>query len=489
MGPWGADSLQRVSYEKDFCDSDGAADDGPDDDAATADAAAARHRPRETAEDRQKLSLMAEYLKCSLQPGIYISFPSLDDDDHDALSFVQVLAIDQKCITPEQCQPLEDNDSGTQVSCQPLERMIPLGDIASSQQADVYIFEDDRPLKIHMALSPDDRPHVLRWHNAGQSGLYDCCISLRDPKPLMPDIDLLNHACPALCLLDALAERGWTGIPKVVVHTANSDLVFDRRKPMEKKRYYQCLLIHEELFQADLAEFRSGRPQTYYAYILKYRKLPPVNKPMKQLQDDMKARDDGHDLRPPLPVLMPTQPISFNESDEIVCDGAPVLALPAPTGPTGTSDASPDPSPHHDPSDLPLADGAVVDDDDDADDNGDDGHDDDDDEIAADPEPARMPSAIVPNSGDWPDSVDGFALQIRSGRAGGTHNYNTRIGVVCPCCIFKSRSTALLRDELGPMAPVIFLGCWLQAMGDADHRNYKPSLSDMQAYKALHFPD
>ena len=252
---------------------------------------------------------MQEYLNCSLKTGIYISFPSLDhSDDHDDFSFVQVVAINQKCIGPKQCKPAGDDDDNpnmmTQVSCQQLERMLPFGDASSQQQAEVFIFEDDLPLKIQMPLSPKDRPNVLRWENCGQSELYDSCISLRNPKPLQPDIDLLHPSCPALCLLDALAERGWRGRPQRVVHAIDSELIYDRRQPMAKKRYYQCLLVQAELFQAGVLEFRSGHPQTHYSYMLKFHKLPPENQTMKQLQDYMKTHsDDLGPLLPALPVL------------------------------------------------------------------------------------------------------------------------------------------------------------------------------------------
>ena len=200
---------------------------------------------------------------------------------------------------------------------------------------------------------------------------------------------------------------------------------------------------------------------------------------MKQLQDYMKTHsDDSGPLLPALPVLEPKAPIAgADDDDEIAWEEPPALPPPAPTE-LDNSDANADSESHHTP-DSPSAIVAVAADADNED------ADPDDNEIAQE----VIPSEIVPISGDWPREVEGVALQTRSGRKGGTNNYNTRLGVQCPCCIFKSRSTALLQNELGPMAPVIFLGTWLTTMGHANHRDHKPSLSDMQAYKALHFPD
>ena len=49
----------------------------------------------------------------------------------------------------------------------------------------------------------------------------------------------------------------------------------------------------------------------------------------------------------------------------------------------------------------------------------------------------------------------------------------------------------LLTDKLGDHAALYFLGAWLQVAAgksEAEHRTFKPSLADMQAYKASHDP-
>jgi len=117
---------------------------------------------------------MQEYLNCSMKTGMYVSFPSFDTNDLDPLSFVQVLAINQKYITAKSCKPLQDDNNKLmiQVSVQPLERMLPFGaDVTSSQQAEAFIYGDERPLPIQLPLSPNDRPQVLQWRNHGQSDL------------------------------------------------------------------------------------------------------------------------------------------------------------------------------------------------------------------------------------------------------------------------------------------------------------------------------
>ena len=444
-----------------------------------------------TAGEKQQLTLMQEYLNHSLEPGVYISFPSLDYDESDATSFVQVLAKNQKCITATTCTPLHDasDSSSLTVSVQPLERMLPFGlnSQVSLQQAEVFIFEDECPLPIQLPFSPSDRRNFLQWDNHGQSELYESCISLRNPRVLKPNIDLLHRSCPTLCLLDALAERGWLGRPKKATHAATSELVYDDRQPMAKRSYYQCLVVHDEFFQAGIIEFRSGHPQTYYAYMLKYRRLPPDDKTMKQLQDYMNKTAQSEPLLPALPVPDLAQPAAIAEadsSDEIAWDEPPA-ALPQ-------ADDHYDPdlgsSPSYAPSDGDVPPSV-------SDEAKSDAVDiitsqaspDSDDSIAA--EVDIVPSVVVACSDQWPSEVGGISLRRISGRTGGTNNFNTRLGVDCPCCIMKSRSTILLIGELGEMAPVIYLGAWLQAMGSPNHRDHKPSMADMLAFKSLHFPD
>jgi len=258
---------------------------------------------------------------------------------------------------------------------------------------------------------------------------------------------------------------------------------------MIKKRYYQCLIVQEELFRAGIDKFRSGLAQTYYTYMLRFHRLPPSDKTMKQLQDQMKQTDPdaSEPLLPTLPVPAPAPMPSIDNADP---DNEIAWEEPEEPGdvhdPSADSDSSFIQPPPESP--LPSPDHVAVA----ADSN--DAHDEnclpdksDSDSIAADV-PA-IPSEIVPPSDQWPAEVMGIPLKRMSGRQGGTNNWNPRLGVQCPCCIFKTRSTALLTSTLGEMAPVIYLGSWLQNMGEPDHRDQKPSMEAMLEYKALHFAD
>ncbi len=89
-------------------------------------------------------------------------------------------------------------------------------------------------------------------------------------------------------------------------------------------------------------------------------------------------------------------------------------------------------------------------------------------------------------------TLEGVELKRFKGRHGGKHGFAARLGVACPCCHLRSRSVALLTAELGPKAPLCFLGAWLEQFGKLDpvvHKDWTPSLDDMKSYKARKLAD
>ena len=239
----------------------------------------------ESPEVKQQLSLMREYLLCSLKPSMYISMPNPEhspdvDHIHDAISFVQVIAVKQSVTTVATCRLKSEDtaDSFLSVCLQPLEQMLPTGIVQDATAAEVFSFADDVPVDMDWgACVTSDRPKFLQWENAGSS-LIENCTSLRNPQVLKPSIDLLHPRAPCLSLLDALQERGWLGKSQTCTHSEGSVLEFDRRKPMKNKRYFQCLLMSFDLYRAGVAEFKSGKPSTYYEFLLRKRKLPDPDK-------------------------------------------------------------------------------------------------------------------------------------------------------------------------------------------------------------------
>ena len=433
-----------------------------------------------SAESKQELSLMKDFLSIALKPGMCSSFlrPSTDDLE-DPLAFVQVLALQQQCTTAEECRPLQEDDHlalKLEISIQSLERMVaePSPDVA-----DVFTFSDELPTTMRSVLVPADRPNILCWQHIGES-TYESCLSLRNPKVLQPDgMHLLDKSIPVLSLLDGLSERGWVGALRGTIHSLHADKVFDSRKPLSKRRYFQCLIILDELLApgTGINAIRSGLPQTFYAYIIRLRKLPPPGQTMKQLQADLKDLQDGEcDLGPqlpalPLPVASADAGLDAEAMAEIAWDSPLPRSSPS-FGPSGAEVEDPGvepPPPLAGPeSELPEP------------------GPDSDCEIAA-PDDDADAAEIVPADGDWPAVLEGIAVKCIAGRRGGKDSRAARLGVLCPCCdFFKKRSTALMTSELGPRAAVYFLGAWLNKYGQPGHREWKPSLSDMQSYRLRH---
>ena len=420
------------------------------------------HVEVESAANKQSVALMREYLSACLQPGLYISLPNPDMTADDPVLFVQVLAVQQRCTTVIECVPKDQQSSSFSVTLQPLERMLQLNsDPATLTDAvDVFIFSDETPYAMDWgAYTPDDRRRFLQWDHVPSS--IESCTALINPMVLKPPtgIDLMHPGIPALCLLDCLAERGWTGTPRLVTHTAGDGAaVYDNRRPFTKKRYFQCLIVLPELFNCGISEIISGRPSTYYAYILRFRKLPPPGRPMKCLQADIKRAAGHDDDMPPMRVLLPPGPAPVAPIYNEIAIDEPLDDQPAAVEPADVEPAAVDDEPS---TVEPIADES---------------------EIAADDEPAAVER--IPHTDEWPDTLEGVSLRQIPGQRGGNNNFAARLGVQCPCCIMKSRSTALMVSSLGRNAALYFLGAWLERAGSPNHRNWIPTLADMQSYRA-----
>lgn len=428
--------------------------------------------------NKQSLSLMREYLLASLCPGMYVSMPSADtSDDHDPYLFAQVLAVEQKVTTAQTCIPKSENPDACflSVSMQQFERMLQFGqDPAFLDEAHLFVFQDEVPIDIQWAACvPGDRCKFLQWDHLGESS-NDGCFVIGNPRTLQPHFDLMDNAVPTLMLLDSLGDRGWEGRQQITTHNDESPLVYDCRKPLSKRTYFQCLVVSAQLFEAGV-QFKSGRPSTYYAYVLKFRRVPAIDQSMACLRKAIQHADGISDVDWP-PVSAPVAPRPpIADDDEIAWDEPmpePTAARPAPIDdPIVVGDVL-----------EPSAEVAVVLH----------GNDDDSDSVAAEVPPAPGAVVPVPLEGDWPSTLEGVELKRFKGRHGGKHGFAARLGVACPCCRLRSRSVALLTAELGPKAPLCFLGAWLEQFGELApvvHKDWTPSLDDMKSYKARKLAD
>ena len=423
---------------------------------------------------------------------MYISIPQagVDTDVEDDLSFYQVVALKQTVVSADRCVPLAvaDNSMYMEISVQPMERMLP----ASAVEADVFSFVDELPMSMHVAVGSSERRNILQWDHVGPSS-YDDCIALRGPRPIQPVKTTLLDL-PTLSVLERLEAAGWVGCNGRVVHTLLGAKFFDNRRPVSSRRYYQCLLILDELL-GPTDSFSSGNSQAFYLYLIRFRKLPPAGATAKQLQSELKksTADDDFDLGPQLPALpLPARPGAAGlDFDELAVDSVELVPCPdhvhddaipddvsySPSGAGGSENPDPEPpgppdaeaEPQPQPQSPQQAEAQEP-------------SESDADELAAGPV-----ELVRPAPDEWPLELEGYSLARIAGRRGGGRNAAVRLGVTCSCCsFFKTRSTALNTAELGPRAALWFLGAWLQHAGRIDHRDYKPSLEEQHAYKSSH---
>ena len=456
---------------------DPAGDDNDDDD----DGPAPAPRPG-SAECVEAVSLMREYLQCCLQPGKYVSMPNPLADEDDPILCIHVLALDLKCITASVCSPIGQSSASHQsldVTFQQLERSLNFESDAASLTGpfDVFIFSDEFPCSLDFgAYTAADRPKFLEWQPA-PCDIEGFAARLQHPQILRPpsDVDLMSRKCPTLCILDHLTEQGWVGGRHIMIHTAgDADNVYDARKSFTRKPYLQCILVLPVLFNAGIDALPSARPATFYDYILRFKKLPPRDKSMKDLRKDINnAGDATDDIGPRLPILKPGAFVDAID-DEIAIDEPLPPPPPAIVGVDVRSDTAP---PADVEVDAPTDDGPCTGNE----------HSESDSEIAksADEGEAAARGVAVPHDEDWPATLQGLTLIQAAGSSGGAGAHAPRLGVRCLCCDFyKSRSVTLLVSSFGRKAPLYFLGAWLERMGTPDHRSYVPSRSDIERYAA-----
>ena len=239
---------------------------------------------------------------------------------------------------------------------------------------------------------------------------------------------------------------------------------------MKNKRYFQCLLMSFDLYRAGVAEFKSGKPSTYYEFLLRKRKLPDPDQKMADLRKELNAEADL-DKQFPVPVLPVPTPAALDDDCEIAWDLGDIIppaAGPELEQPLADDYVAPPPGP---PAGEPELNSEEV--------------------VAGDPADDGPGHSILRHARDWPSHLDGYELKKIAGRQGSVR-FSTRLGIQCPCCMLKTRSTTLHRAELGDDAALYFLGSWIEKFGELDpaaHRVWTPTLEQMRSYKACKFPD
>lgn len=426
----------------------------------------------EQVQHAQQLALMKEYLLACLVPGKVVSF-KVADGDESSTCFMQVVLVQPKVTVVDTCTERGHEDMQLRVSVQELSPQVPVAadprDLAAAGSVDVFCFGDEHPHDFDFGqCEPSSREEFLQW--SARPSASSGCTCLQDPQALMPDasISIMDRGMPTLCLLDSLSHAGWAGQPRLVTHTPDSAKVFDVRRPLGKKDYLRCIIVLGELFSAGIVELRSGRPKTYYRFVLRFKKLPADDANMTALK---KALGDCDDEVPvfSVPAVPLPAPAVVEEGIVMMSSGDEEEPVPRPPSSPVLPPGAPEPRPAEASEPLPLqGDGIIADD-------------------------PGAPEVVVPLAGDWPSRLEGMPLRKIAGRKGSDskHTYAGRLSIKCPnpdhvnCS--KSRSVQLCVEQLGPQAPLVFLGAWAERFdlpADQHGAKFNPTLAEMRDYKA-----
>lgn len=415
---------------------------------------------------KEEVQLLRQFFAVCLAVGLVYSIPETDDEGHSSQKFFQVLTLETRPVLVKTYSDEEapSDEALFKISVQVYERWG--GKATSSAEAgqashhEVFTVQDPCSIDVIALCGGLEHRHMWLHWQVEQSDLSGC-VCLSGPTALTPNLPLSSPRIPVLCLLDALRDSGFQWRDEKVLHSDPTWKSYDNRNISAQRCYLQCVLAAADLIPL-VGCFPSGEPASYYQLLLQGRRAVPPGEGAKTyklklaalegdmveyaaLEAEQQARQSA-----PAPVRQPA----------LALQDAP--KSPSIFGDDGGRDAG---------HDAPQR--AEVGSDDDI--VGDLGH------------PSET---VLSPSGTWPPALLGQALRPVKGRKGGQWSYHSRLAVECPnpahhkCT--KSRSTALDVSDFGPLAPVYYLGAWLQRsdMPAEEHKKHTPTRAEMRAFAA-----
>ena len=210
-------------------------------------------------------NLFKEWLLLALQ--VYSVFTLPNNTMHRGRQAFQLLSIEQKTLRLHTYATRAEPSMALQLRVQPFETWEGVEEDASR----MHIFPVEGTRKIDalqlVGEDPNARHGIFKWQVARSA--VEGCQDLINPVPADPNIQLSDRQVPILCLLDALNARGWIGTPALCTHGANTPKLFDNRKPLSKRAYFQSLLVLDELMSKGAQEYDSSGTQAFYQLLMK----------------------------------------------------------------------------------------------------------------------------------------------------------------------------------------------------------------------------
>ena len=402
------------------------------------------------------IALLREFLLACLQPSMFVSLPIVEGDGTIVRYICQILRLQPKVTTVKLFSDDLCEKGLLEVAVQPLQRWSPVvGDDPASigSSIEVYVLEEPTRLDIlkHLEQSFQSRSKMLQWRS--EPSCMSGCLSLVDPVQLAPPAAwTLDHPkMPTLCLLDALRKAGFKPANQLVEHSSSASKVFDGRKRVSRGNYFRCVVASEGLFAAGVPSFKSNQSNAFYAYLMRFKKLPDPKQTAAQLQKLINAADTDE---PPLAdlVVLPSLPAPSNPNFAWVDEDDELLPLPGP-GPAVPAAAE-----------VPDAVAAI--------------------------ESASIAALEDDSVPEWPAYLDGARLTVEAENLDPTHHYFARLKVRCNnpehLNCGKSRSTNMQCEVFGSKAALYYLGAWLAKsnMPESDHKKCRPTVADIRSYIA-----
>lgn len=471
-----------------------AADADPRGDPPPVGALALLDRPERKSQD---IVLLRQWLATFLKPYDYMTVSVVGEDGGRSILAFQLLDLERKNLI---VRPFVDADDMADMSglysvkLQPLEvfrSSKALANYASVQTLDTFLLQEPCQADILGACGGtlQGRKDIVVWQ-ARQSDI-EGCVELHNRQSLLNRAtDLMSPSVPVLSLLDALHGRGFVGTGNTVEHHEGV-LAYDSRRITSKRNYLQCVVHSERLAQKGVGSFSSIGSAAFFAALLHSKRQVSPGLPARRYRQIL-AAEQGDELalanladgegeadnealeampkqralqdRPAQPPQLQARPADDNDDSSVVGGAsqderapAPIVALAPDSG----------------------GEGSVV-------------------GAASDTEgaAAMVPAGAVV-AGAAPAGVPDFILGVKVSFVGGrhtaTHTYANRLSVRCSNPTHhgcqKSRSIALLRDQLGPRSAESFLGAWLakaDSMEKEQHAKYTPRRQDMERYLVEH---
>lgn len=431
----------------------------------------------------EEVKLLRQFFAACLEKGRFVSVRAQSEEDSGGIMIFQVLSFEAKAVLVKTYDAADDSSyqALSSVAVQVYSKWGAVGqDTEAHSSHDVFFVEEPCTIDlVSLSGGLNCRQHWLQWE-AGPSDVSGC-ICLTSPSPWRSSVPLTSSNVPVLCLIDALQESGWSGRGEKVIHHQETYKAFDSRNIASKRAYLQCLLALPELLPK-VGAFPSGETSAFYELLMSGRKAIEAGKPAKVYRAQLAAlQGDALDSAALAAeaACLPSPQLALEDRSKRVLktiDSDSSIYGDAGVAPAGDTVVSPP---------ALVGEAAVID------------HHDAPEEVFGDegarPAPAaelRCLSADVP----WPSTLLGQRLRTVKGRAGGAWSYEPRLTVSCRnpghvgCA--KSRSIAMDSVTFGRLAPVYFLGAWLQRadMPVAEHKKYLPDRAAMRAFADQYQP-